>query len=121
MTRILDGNEIERISTVNVVEAEDFCLLKLTLKNIDRILRRMAQGASCELCSAMSKSFVCHGVLGCNSIFNIIAVIVNAVSPICMATCPRAAAVYLMQPIFWSAVTTHAVSYPVRSGILQSR
>jgi hypothetical protein len=65
--------------------------------------------------------FSLHEPTRCNSIFNIIAVIVNAVSPICMATCPRAAAVYLMQPIFWSAVTTHAVSYPVRSGILQSR
>lgn len=69
MSRILDGNHIEKVSSVHV-DTEDYQELKIVLTSIDRNLKRMSVSASCDLCSVLQKSFVFHERNGCSAIFN---------------------------------------------------
>lgn len=70
MSNILDGNEIEKLSYVSC-DTDDFKELRIKLATIDRRLKRMSGAASCDLCTAITKSFVHHEGRGCPSIFNI--------------------------------------------------
>jgi len=70
MSKILDGNHIDKVTTVHV-DTDDFLKFKIMLTTIDRKLRSMSNSASCDLCSVLQKSFVCHERHGCSSIFNI--------------------------------------------------
>ena len=70
MSKILDGNDIVKLSHVRC-DTDDFQELRDRLTKIDRRLRGLSEAASCDLCTVLQKSFVHHEGRGCPLIFNI--------------------------------------------------